>query len=170
MPLTGQAKTTYQREYMRRRRVGVTSEIRPREARVIESMVAGKSVSASLREAGFSNGALRKRLRPGGDLGEALRRTLDDKGLTLDRVIGKVATKMDATRRYGSGEDAIVADDNDAQLRATDQAIRLHERAGTIPAAAASGGGAGGLHYHLHLGDLRSIPGSTSEIIVNPDE
>jgi len=142
MPLTGEAKRRYNVMY-HARRTGKLDHIRPREVKVIEGIAEGKSVAQALQGAGFSasSTSLRERLRPGGDLAEALRVLLTAKGLTMDALIGKAKDKLDAQRRYGSGEDAVIADDNDAQLRAVEIGLRLHERAGTIPAQAQSGAG-----------------------------
>ncbi|KKL41724.1 hypothetical protein LCGC14_2367450, partial [marine sediment metagenome] len=72
----------------------------------------------------------------------ALDLALRSNKLGLKRVISKVADKLDATKPYMlsvEGEKgkrvALDADDNDAQLRACDLAMKLHERAGRIPAS-----------------------------------
>jgi len=157
MPLTGEAKTTYNRRYHRDRKANeVLSTLRPREVKALQGIVAGKGIAQSLVDAGLSatSGDMRKRLRGDGDLAEGLRVLLDAEGLTLTELIRKTRVKLDSQRRFGSGEDAIVADDNDAQLRAVEIGLKLHGQAGTIPTAAQPAGGAGGLHYHLHLGEL----------------
>lgn len=158
MPLTGEGKREHNRQHYRSvvkpqrhaaraERQTAALKVRPREARVIESIVSGKSVSQALREEGFNQGSLRARLRPGGDLADALRRALERKGLTLDKIIGKVAEKLDAQRPVTVAGEATMTDDNDAQLRAADLGCRLHERAGTIPSVTPVG--AGGLSLTL---------------------
>jgi hypothetical protein len=154
MPLMGEAKRAYQREYMRRKRAGqiparqaqAQADLtpRPREQRVIQALVTGeaKTLSAAMVKAGFNptSRTVRDRFRPGGDLREVLDQELTKAGLTLPRILGKVAAKLDARKHVTVAGEAIITDDNDAQLRATDQALRLHERAGTIPASSESHG------------------------------
>ena len=158
MPLQGEAKTEHNRQaYLKRKLERMT--LRPREMRVIEGIAEGKTAVQALRDAGMSptNGTLKARLAPSGDLAQGLKVLLEQRGLTLDRVVAKVESKLDSTRPLrmaGADGEAIVADDNDAQLRAVEIGIRLHERAGTIPTATQPAGGAGGLHYHLHLTEL----------------
>lgn len=142
MPLSGEAKAKYNERYYRTRRAReVMSKLRPREIRVIEGITEGKTVGQALSAAGFhpNSSTLRERLRHGGDMAEGLRVLLADRGLTVKTLIDKTKAKLDASRRYGSGEDAIVADDNDAQLRAVEIGLRLHERAGTLPVAPTDG-------------------------------
>lgn len=77
----------------------------------------------------------------GGQLADPVRETaqaalslaLRSNGLTVDRVISKVSDKLGAVRHQTVAGVAIEADDNDAQLRAAELGLRLHERAGTIP-------------------------------------
>jgi len=154
MPLMGEAKRAYQREYMRRKRAGqiparkaqAQADLtpRPREQRVIQALVTGeaKTLSAAMVKAGFNptSKTVRDRFRPGGDLRGVLDQELTKAGLTLPRILGKVAAKLDARKHVTVAGEAIITDDNDAQLRATDQALRLHERAGTIPASSESHG------------------------------
>ena len=166
MPLTGDAKAAYNERYYRARRVReVTATLRPREMKTLEGIVSGKSVAAALTGAGFhpSSSTMRQRLRPGGDLAEGLQVLLKSEGLTLQTLVSKTQKKLDAQRRYGSGEDAIVADDNDAQLRAVEIGLRLHERAGTIPSAPGNGGGGTTINvfevlYSPQIQDQRLIP------------
>jgi len=135
MPLQGEAKTEHNRQaYLKRKLERMT--LRPREMRVIEGIAEGKTAVQALRDAGMSptNGTLKARLAPSGDLAQGLKVLLEQRGLTLDRVVAKVESKLDSTRPLrmaGADGEAIVADDNDAQLRAVEIGIRLHERAGT---------------------------------------
>jgi len=142
MPLTGDAKTEYNRQHYLRRKLARIA-LRPREMRVVEGIAEGKTARQALKDAGMSpyNGTMLARLAPQGDLAEALRVLLEQRGLTLDRVVSKVKAKMDSKRHQQVGGVAIEADDNDAQLRAVEIGLRLHERAGTIPAQAQSGAG-----------------------------
>ena len=142
MPLTGEAKVEHNRQaYLKRKLERMT--LRPREMRVIEGIAEGKTAVQALRDAGMSptNGTLKARLAPSGDLAQGLKVLLEQRGLTLDRVVKKVEGKLDSTRHQTVGGVAIEADDNDAQLRAVEIGIRLHERAGTIPAPAGGNGG-----------------------------
>jgi hypothetical protein len=125
MPLTGDAKREYMRLYMR------TIRARAREA--------GKLVSAAVQATQRRQQA--QPVRVENTVKTVLGLTLVNKGLTLDRVCGKIADKLEAKRHQTVAGKAMCADDNDAQLRATEQAIRLHERAGTIPAQAQSTSG-----------------------------
>ena len=92
----------------------------------------------------------------------ALGLLLDEQGLPLTAALAKLREKLQANRLFNGVElrdgkterVTMTAEDNDAQLRATEAVIGLHERAGTIPAATQGPGGAGGLHYHLHLDSL----------------
>jgi hypothetical protein len=56
----------------------------------------------------------------------------------MRRILRKFAEKLEAKKllvsRGSHGLETLEADDNDAQLRAAEGAVRLHERAGTIPA------------------------------------
>ena len=145
MPLTGEAKAEHNRASYLKRKINRMALL-PREMRVIEGIAAGKTAVQALRDAGMSptNGTMLARLAPRGDLAEGLRVLLEQKGLTLDRVVSKVHDKLDSKRTLRmAGEDgeAIVTDDNDAQLRAVEIGLRLHERAGTLPVAPTEGQG-----------------------------
>lgn len=118
---------------------------RPREQRMIADLVSGepRSVSNVLVRAGFNPGSksIRNRLIDG-DLREELDRQLEEAGLTLPLAIKRLSTKLDATKRLTIAGEAETVDDNDAQLRAIDMTLKLHERTGRIPSAqesAASG-------------------------------
>ena len=135
MPLTGEAKREYQRVYMRgyaqaKTKRGVVAAVRD----ALGVRLPGKPVQVS--EAAK----------------QVLAETLRSKSLDLDKIITTVHDSLAAERPYG--KDAISGPDNDARLRACDIGLRLHERAGTIPTVAQPAGGAGGLHYHLHLTEL----------------
>jgi len=144
MPLTGEAKREWQRTYDKERR-SIGREVKRQVVALVEGGAPGHVVSRAILD-----GAREK-----------LQTVLTDQGLIPTLVVAKVREKLEATRPYMlsvEGEKgkrvAIEGADNDAQLRACDLAIRLQERAGTIPTAAQPAGGAGGLHYHLHLGEL----------------
>jgi hypothetical protein len=49
---------------------------------------------------------------------------------------------MDAKKQIMMGKVGISVDDNDAQLRATEQVLKLHERSGRIPSNKEQNGGA----------------------------
>lgn len=156
-PLSGAER---QRRYRTRKRnkgaspsQAATVTLRPREMRVIAGIAEGQSVRAALRDAGFSNGhsgSMEERLRPGGDLAFALAQLLDSKRVGMERLIEHAESKLTATRvfnaargRDGAGRvvtECIEVEDNDAQLRANEHLVGLHERAGTIPAGHVSSG------------------------------
>lgn len=174
-PLSGAER---QRRYRERKRQGVTVPprhpspagpptvtLRPREMRVIANKALGMSTEAALKDAGFSPGGYMKtRLMPGGDLSIALGKLLDETGAGLKRVVAKAGDKLEARRVFNASKgrdekgrsvtECIEVADNDAQLRAAELLIGLHERAGTIPTSAAQGVTGGSLHYHLHLDGL----------------
>ena len=169
MPLTGEAKAAYNERYYRTRRVReVTATLRPRELKALQGVVAGKGIAQALTEAGLNanSGAMRERLRGEGDLAQALRVLLDAEGLELQTLVRKTRDKLDSHRRQGSGEDAIEVEDNDAQLRAVEIGLRLHERAGTIPAATPQGAGASitvvEVIYHVHQAPHMVGPGDNA--------
>jgi hypothetical protein len=77
-----------------------------------------------------------------------LQEALSSNGLTVERLVGKVSEKLEAKRWFNAAQgdgksEAIVAEDNDAQLRAADLAIQLQERAGMMPATVPDGQGVG---------------------------
>ncbi len=112
---------------------------RPREQKLVAILAEGtaRSVTDAMMKAGINpaSTAIRERLAPGGDLREQLEQAMDLAGLTLPRVLDKLNAKMDAKRLVSIGKEAIETEDNDAQLRATEQVIKLHDRAGTLPSA-----------------------------------
>jgi hypothetical protein len=63
-------------------------------------------------------------------------------GLTLPFALNKLFSKMDAKKQIMMGKVGISVDDNDAQLRATEQVLKLHERSGRIPSNKEQNGGA----------------------------
>lgn len=151
MPLSGEAARKYQREYKRRRRAAARDAAKA-IVRAVVQRGPGRSLLAQDAEVA----------QAGRDV---LQETLKRSNLDMERIAGKVSSKLDATRPYSGGKaGCIVADDNDAQLRACELGIRLHERAGTIPAAATQGPGAGSLHYHLHLTRLSAAPPDVVEV------
>lgn len=132
MPLTGDAKTAYQRDYMQGRRSKDVQVAADAVARVIAPR-RGRPRKLTDKQADTARAALTLAMR--------------SNKLSLSRVVGKVAEKLDATKPYMlsvEGEKgkriALDAADNDAQLRACDLAIKLHERAGKIPSASPDDG------------------------------
>ena len=162
MPLQGDAKREYQRVYMRGRRnphvqavaEAITAVIKPRHGRP-------RIVSQPVQEAAQAGLAL------------ALRSNKLDLGELLPALREKVqARRMFNAAKIVNGKsvtEAIAIDDNDAQLRAIEQALDLHAKAGTIPTATQPAGGAGGLHYHLHLTELAQPECSIPAIDAAPD-
>ena len=133
MPLTGEAKRKWQREYMRAKRARARGETpvaemtRPqREAVVLKALMTGSraTVDRALEQTGLTR--------------QELTRQLTESGLSMRRILRKFAEKLEAKKllvsRGSHGLETLEADDNDAQLRAAEGAVRLHERAGTIPA------------------------------------
>jgi len=111
---------------------------RPREMKLLNAIVEGApSLSAAMRIAGFKedSSAIRERLEQGGDLRETLDKALTDAGLTLPTTLQRLSLKLDAKRHQTIAGVATITDDNDAQLRAIENTLKLHERAGRIPAA-----------------------------------
>ena len=112
---------------------------RPREAKLVQILASGdaSTVSQAMMQAGINphSTSIRRRLAEGGDLRQQLDEALEAAGLTLPRVLQKLNAKMDATRIISVDKKAIETEDNDAQLRATEQVIKLHDRAGTLPSA-----------------------------------
>lgn len=126
---------------------------RPREQRIIDALVSGEatSVSNALVRAGFNptSKSIRNRLAPNGDLRLALEKQLDDAGLTMPRIMQKLADKIDAKKYVSINKEARETDDNDAQLRAVAQVIDLHERTGKLPGNESQGNG--GSHITVNV-------------------
>lgn len=133
MPLTGEAKREYQRLYMR--------DVR-RKARA-----AGRLVSAAVQQAKQRSEG--RPARPEDTARTALAIVLENQGLTVERVVRKVAEKLAAKKHQTVAGKARLAEDNDTQLRAAETAIRLHERAGTIPSERSHIGGPGTLIVNI---------------------
>ena len=114
---------------------------RPRETKLLQAIVEGKSVNQALIESGFhpKSNQLRARLKPGGDLREELDKALEAAGITLPRTLQRLSDKLDATKTVVLDKVPTNVDDNDAQLRAIEQTLKLHERAGRIPSAEQGG-------------------------------
>jgi len=166
MPITGEAKRKWQREYMRVKRARARGETpvkemtRPeREAVVLKALISGNraTVDRALEQTGITR--------------QELTRQLTEAGLPIMRILRKFAEKLDAKKslvsRGSHGVDTIESDDNDAQLRAAEGALRLHERAGTIPIAPE--GSQGGSHITVNMirftgtmsnsqGKVRTVP------------
>ena len=161
MPLTGEAKREWQRTYDKTRR-SIGRQVKREVVALVEGGASGHAVSRAILE-----GAREK-----------LQTVLTEQGLLPTLVVAKVREKLDATRPYMlsvEGEkgkrEAIEGDDNDAQLRACELAIKLHERAGTIPAPAGGNGGGTTINvfevvYAPQITDPRLIPA----IDAAPDE
>ncbi len=133
MPLTGEAKRRWQRAYMR--------EVR-RTARA-----AGQLVSAAVQR--VKQRSEGRPARPEDTARTALGIVLENQGLTVDRVVRKIGEKLESRRRQTIAGKAVLADDNDAQLRACDQALRLHGLAGTIPSERTGGTSVGSLTINV---------------------
>lgn len=137
MPLTGERAREYHREYMRNRRAMAKQ--------------AGKLVKQAVTGLGRPITTATDEVKAVSQ--HALNMVLKAHGLELSRIVGKVNEKLDATRYYNGKDETILAQDNDAQLRAAEIAIGLHERAGTIPSSATSAPGGNSvtiveMHYH----------------------
>lgn len=111
---------------------------RPREQKLIAVLADGtaRSITDAMRLAQInpSSSAIRERLAPGGDLRAQLDKAMEAAGLTLPLTMQKLRAKMDATKPLTVAGEAIITEDNDAQLRATDMTIKLLDRAGKLPA------------------------------------
>ena len=135
MPLTGEAKRAYQRTYMRQSRRVL------REA-AKQAQAVGVKVSGAALQAAAAVQVSQVILKDG----------LDRADLPLDVSLQRVRQLHDAVRPYG--KEAIDGPDNDARARACDIALRLHERAGTIPSAQVNPGGGASItvievNYHI---------------------
>lgn len=153
MPLTGERSREYQREYKRRMRAST----RAAASAIIESLVPKQGRPSNLS-------------RQAQAVGQAVvQQALEQSNLTLRRLTDKVAEKLDAEKpvmlsvegEKGTRE-CINTADNDAQLRACDLALKLHERAGTIPAAASSGPTVG----HMTVNILRFDASAPQALVV----
>ena len=111
---------------------------RVREQKLLVNLVSGqaRSVTDAMLKAGInpSSTAIRNRLAPGGDLRAELDKQLIAAGIDLPRILKKLSLKIDATKTISIDKQALSVEDNDAQLRAVDMAIKLTDRAGKLPA------------------------------------
>ena len=140
MPLTGEAKREWQRGYMRRYRQPVkVAKEQIKQAVESSRALAGLSVLVSQ---------------------EVLRDQLQKLDLPLSLTIQTVKALHEAERPYG--RDAISGPDNDARARACELSLKLHERAGTIPAGVQQSGN--GTHITVnvlrfdHAQDTHTLP------------
>ena len=121
-----------------------TSPVKPREARAVKALASGeaKSVSAALRIAGFNPGSsqIRDRMRPDGALGQLLAQEMEEMGLGRKVTLCNLLKHTDAKKMQTVAGEATQCNDNDAQLRAIENIIKLQERAGMIPSAASESG------------------------------
>ncbi|HAM39830.1 MAG TPA: hypothetical protein DCP69_00450 [Candidatus Omnitrophica bacterium] len=146
MPLTGDAKREWQRIYDRQRRQ--QGRIIAKTVKALATDTPLPTVSQEILHAAQGR----------------LQTILTDQGLHADLLVAKVRDKLAASRHQTVAGEAIEADDNDAQLRAVEIGIRLHERAGTIPAPAGGNGGGGTtinvfeVVYAPQIADPRLIP------------
>lgn len=117
---------------------------RPRELKMINALVSGeaKTISAAMVQAGFNptSRSVRDEFLPGRNLHKQLMDALEEAGITLPFMTKKLYAKIEAKKHMTIAGEATEVDDNDAQLRALDIAIKLHDRAGTLPAMSESGG------------------------------
>ena len=127
MPLTGERRRTYDREYKRKRRASVQ----------IAAQAIVESVGAVARQSGGQTLVDRAAVTVGPGL---IREALERSNLKLQRITDTVGAQLDAERpmmvRDGDEDGkrvTITTADNDARLRACEIGIKLHERAGTIP-------------------------------------
>lgn len=119
---------------------------RPRETKLLQVLASGnaRSVSDAMLQAGInpSSTSIRRRLGEGGDLRKQLDKALDAAGLTLPRILNKLAAKIDAQKTIIVDKAPFPTEDNDAQLRAVEQVLKLHDRTGKLPAIEQGGQGA----------------------------
>lgn len=128
----------------------VTRELRPREVRVIQGIMDGKTQSQALADAGFN----RTSHTVLNTIREPLRAALHAHGLTIDKVSESVKVSLDATSPMLTAEGCIDRPDWPARAAGRRDAIALLDRAGELPAASQAAGGGGGIHYHVHLDGL----------------
>ena len=131
-------------EKIRAPRPGKRTQTNPlKDAILVRALARGLSVSAAMEAAGYDRNQWRIRKRitdPDGDIRMELSSAMDRAGLTLPRALQKISEKLDATKTLTIAGDAHTQDDNDAQLRAVEQHVKLLERAGMIPSAASESG------------------------------
>jgi hypothetical protein len=121
MPLNGEAKREWQRNYMRAKRRAESPQ--------------AEAIAKVMRDALGTQRRGRPAAIPAEAIAEGqavLQAVLRETGLDIKTLVIKIAEQLQAQRPYG--KEAILSADNDAQLRACELAIKLHERAGTIPA------------------------------------
>ena len=154
MPLQGEAYREYHRQYMRRVRA-IASKAKKQVHQALGRPIAGAAL--------ISQAA-------GQVAQEVLSDALTQQGWTLERHVSKRIQLTEFKRvKEGENGEAIEAPDGDVQCRAMDAMDRMLERAGTIPTATQPTGGAGGLHYHLHLTELAQPECSIPALDAAPD-
>lgn len=138
MPLTGDAKREYQREYMRKTRRALA------KAERIVAKVGGKPLSGCSAQSAAASMVSQ----------EMLGETLDRHAWTLDRHIAKRIALTEHERTHVTKDGVtITAPDGDVQCRAMDAMDEMLERAGRIPTTVTSAlGGTSvtiiGMHYN----------------------
>jgi len=111
----------------------VTRDLRPREVRVIQGILDGKTQSQALVEAGFHK-ASRTVLET---IREPLRAALHAHGLTIDKVSEGVKMALDATSPMLTADGCIERADWPARAAGRRDAIALLDRAGELPSSQA---------------------------------
>lgn len=138
MPLTGERAREYQREYKRTTRAA--------------AKLAAKAIAQAAGE--YEKGRPVALRDAAGAVGQGLLRdVLERSNLAMERLAGKLSEKVESKKYQQIGKETIIADDNDAQLRAIEMSLGLHERAGSIPAGVAQASGGNSvtiveMHYH----------------------
>ena len=118
MPLSGDAKRAYNRAWMANARKAMrqaTGEITKAVAKLPDNLIVetAKDLVPQVPQ-------------------EALRLLLTKHKLPLELTLRTIRRLHRATRPYG--RDSIMGPDNDARARGCELALKLHERAGTLPA------------------------------------
>lgn len=111
-------------------KMGPESVLELRKTRLIEGIIDGKTASDAAREAGFGSGASRTpwKLVPPDEMRARFQQIADRKGLTLDRIAGKIEQHLEARMTQTlQGKEVTLSDAPDyrVQQKAVDQLTSL---------------------------------------------
>lgn len=105
----------------------------PREEQIAARVASGETVSSALRAVGANphSASYRRRLKPGGDMHEEVRRIADKHGVTLDRLFSRLRRKLDARETKFFAHEGIVQDHRNVvahgvQMQAIELGLKAH--------------------------------------------
>jgi hypothetical protein len=134
-----------------------------RVQRVMSDIMHGESRTKALENAGFACSSVQVAT----EARTAIAEEAKAHGIDRQMVYKNIVRRDTAKKTIPVGETYIEADDWAAQSTACRDAIVLLDRAGELPSPQAQAGGAGGLHFHLHLEQLAS---HTLDVVdISPD-